>query len=599
MADAQAPSLRVPLGPLFDRGEPTPEALQAEAGLLIVCASSPTLLARALRALVDHRQQQGCGTIHLCDPALAYDLAPGPCAMRVHPGPAEMWQSAARTARSGESSLVVLPINPAPAEITAATDRAASLLCLVPILDTATLPQWLATLTNSLPAIARQPWLADLAEHFRLGLRLHVFMDSHGAEQLLLAQALAAQAPVADALRRGDFVALSAWVAAQLSDRAGTRVRNGDWGGAKLGAIRRNLPDDFDPLADLMSLPSAAAAEAETGAKAPHKSGGPDPFTDLMPSPPPLPSPTAATAGPHPAARPGASPAPAAAEPGGLLGGHSAAVDFRAFTPAAVAQGAACLVDIWACLPRQWPEVLRRATATGQPVAAGLRSGVAVAEGAVVSVRLSVSGLKVAGGTQSLVWVGEPCNLSFVVQVPADAAPGPHPAKASIAVNGIAIGALNFLLPVAAAEEARVLDTRLRPADGAVSALRSAFASYAGEDRPEMLARVQGMKAVAPDLDVFIDALSLRAGERWMARIEAELRARDGLFLFWSPAASRSEWVRFEWQCMLGHKGLDAIAPVPLADPRDAPPPGELAALHFNDIYLAWLSAARLRPASA
>jgi hypothetical protein len=46
--------------------------------------------------------------------------------------------------------------------------------------------------------------------------------------------------------------------------------------------------------------------------------------------------------------------------------------------------------------------------------------------------------------------------------------------------------------------------------------------------------------------------------------------------------------------------GLDAIDPVPLSDPRIAPPPTELSSLHFNDYYAAFaraeaLAAPRLR----
>jgi hypothetical protein len=35
-------------------------------------------------------------------------------------------------------------------------------------------------------------------------------------------------------------------------------------------------------------------------------------------------------------------------------------------------------------------------------------------------------------------------------------------------------------------------------------------------------------------------------------------------------------------------KGLDAISPVPLDPPAEAPPPPELASLHFSDFTLAF-----------
>ena len=40
-------------------------------------------------------------------------------------------------------------------------------------------------------------------------------------------------------------------------------------------------------------------------------------------------------------------------------------------------------------------------------------------------------------------------------------------------------------------------------------------------------------------------------------------------------------------------RGLKYIDPVPLVDPRDSPPPKELASLHFNDVYLAYRRAPR------
>ena len=101
------------------------------------------------------------------------------------------------------------------------------------------------------------------------------------------------------------------------------------------------------------------------------------------------------------------------------------------------------------------------------------------------------------------------------------------------------------------------------------------------------------MKAVAPELDIFVDVLGLRAGERWKPGVEREISLRERVFLFWSRHASASQWVDFEWRLAHRLKGIDAIDPVPLDDPRDAPPPPELAALHFNDVYLSLIAAER------
>jgi hypothetical protein len=50
--------------------------------------------------------------------------------------------------------------------------------------------------------------------------------------------------------------------------------------------------------------------------------------------------------------------------------------------------------------------------------------------------------------------------------------------------------------------------------------------------------------------------------------------------------------VQREWRYGLQTKGIDFIDPVPLVDPRKAPPPKELADYkHFNDAIIAHLEA--------
>ena len=96
------------------------------------------------------------------------------------------------------------------------------------------------------------------------------------------------------------------------------------------------------------------------------------------------------------------------------------------------------------------------------------------------------------------------------------------------------------------------------------------------------------MQKLLPDLDVFLDIVSIRSGEDWAKRLEHEIAQRDAFYLFWSAAASRSQWVEREWRAALRLKGLEAIDPVPLEPPQKAPPPGELGALHFNEWTLAY-----------
>jgi hypothetical protein len=125
--------------------------------------------------------------------------------------------------------------------------------------------------------------------------------------------------------------------------------------------------------------------------------------------------------------------------------------------------------------------------------------------------------------------------------------------------------------------------------------INSAFASYATEDREEVLSRIHGMKKIAPDLDIFLDVLSLRSGDDWEKKLEMHVPSKDSFFLFWSKSASQSEWVDREWRLAFNRRGQDYIDPVPLVDPREVPPPAELNKRHFADAYVAYIHYERMK----
>jgi hypothetical protein len=112
--------------------------------------------------------------------------------------------------------------------------------------------------------------------------------------------------------------------------------------------------------------------------------------------------------------------------------------------------------------------------------------------------------------------------------------------------------------------------------------IHSVFASYASEDRAEVLQWARGAEAIG--VDVFIDVVALRAGSNWEVELFRQVPSRDLFSLFWSKPASESHWVDMEWRCALAARGLDYIHPVALVDPRTVPPPSELMAKHFNDL---------------
>ena len=161
--------------------------------------------------------------------------------------------------------------------------------------------------------------------------------------------------------------------------------------------------------------------------------------------------------------------------------------------------------------------------------------------------------------------------------IPEQAGAGDHGGQVCIHAAGLQIARLSFLVNVGPVQ-GPVVD-----ATSQLHRITSAYASYATEDRHDVLARIQGMLKVVPDLDVFVDVLSLRSGDNWRQRLEAAIVDHDVFYLFWSSAACQSTWVDWEWRTALRTRGLECIAPVPLETPDKAPPPPELSSLHFND----------------
>jgi TIR domain len=262
-------------------------------------------------------------------------------------------------------------------------------------------------------------------------------------------------------------------------------------------------------------------------------------------------------------------------------------VSFSVFAPGVIRPAQQFILDLWAHLPTQTDEMTSLAREFARDRRLGIKAQVAVARDTVLSVVLDLPLLRIKDPSDTIVWAGIPVYASFIVDVPADVVAGNHAGRVIISASGIPIAKVTFSLPIEPtgmrAEEApqRLPTTRYQP--------RSAFASFSSRDREEVLGRVQGMTKVCRDLDVFVDVLSLRSGQDWEMQIRQQIPTRDVFFLFWSLNAARSKEVEKEWRIALEMRGLSYIDPIPLTDPRDSPPPNELARLHFNDIYVAYI----------
>jgi tetratricopeptide (TPR) repeat protein len=261
-------------------------------------------------------------------------------------------------------------------------------------------------------------------------------------------------------------------------------------------------------------------------------------------------------------------------------------VCFSLTAPARLEVGGSYALDVWAYLGNQRAEVMAMARQSqgSDNIQVKTKSGVAVTRGTVLTVHIAIPTLEVADPEDIICWEGEIGNATFPVSVPMQARPGPHAGTATFRVDQFPIAKLHFVLEVGA-EAAAIVPLAARE-----SRYKSAFASYASEDRDEVLGRLQGILKVLPDLELFLDVVSLRSGECWEERLSHEIARRDTLFLFWSLAASRSPWVEREWRTALGLRGVAGIDPIPLVSPEKVAPPTELAQhLHFNDWLLAFM----------
>lgn len=201
--------------------------------------------------------------------------------------------------------------------------------------------------------------------------------------------------------------------------------------------------------------------------------------------------------------------------------------------------------------------------------------------GTTLAIKLTVEGLTPAGLQESIVWDGTVSKAKFTIEADAHQFREAKNGVATVYVLGLKIATLHFHITAQDDETPKAVSTQQdRP--------RRAFASYASADRDEVLARIQGMQIANPQLEVFLDVLSLRAGQNWDQEVQKAIRSRECFYLFWSRNASASKEVEREWRFALQERGRDFIEPVPLEPPDQAPPPSELCDKHFNDWTLAF-----------
>jgi hypothetical protein len=247
------------------------------------------------------------------------------------------------------------------------------------------------------------------------------------------------------------------------------------------------------------------------------------------------------------------------------------------YAPSSVERGRQFLLEVWAFNPALHVLVADQATKQGRAQLLGSQGPVPLATGKTLAVSVAIPSFEVDPSMDAAVWDGRIANTSFVVRAAHDTAIGSHVGSATVSSGGVPVAVVRFELIVTD----KAVEARRSLADEQTR-IRSIFASYASDDRLDVLQWARG--AAVAGLDVFLDVLTLREGSAWEKELIRHVPSKDLFCLFWSSAASRSKWVDMEWRFALASRGLDYIHPVPLADPRVVPPPHELSSKHFSDL---------------
>jgi hypothetical protein len=270
------------------------------------------------------------------------------------------------------------------------------------------------------------------------------------------------------------------------------------------------------------------------------------------------------------------------------------------FSPNSAAPGNAFIVQAFAHLAEHAPMLAERAKETDQKAErrGSKELDERVARGQKLTFQLLMPGLEVDEPSQTIVWNGKIKSVEFGVTVPKAHEGGTVNAKVSVCLNAVPIGHIRFVFEIAAAAAAAAAAAPVAAPPVEVKQdfvrYKQAFISYASEDRPEVLRRVQMLEVAK--IKYFQDLLSLMPGERWERSLYKHIDESDVVFLFWSSSAANSEWVEREIKYAIERKGgkedaAPEILPVILEGPPNVCPPAYLAEYHFNDRFVYFIDA--------
>jgi hypothetical protein len=206
--------------------------------------------------------------------------------------------------------------------------------------------------------------------------------------------------------------------------------------------------------------------------------------------------------------------------------------------------------------------------------------------GTRVTARCSAKGFAMEPVSETFVWDGECRTVSFDIEVPADAQPRSAVLLMEAFVHdrgdapdAVQVGRLRMPLQIGDAED----DEPRQRVEAETP--RTAFASYASQDRLDVLERVSSIQRSA-GLKVFMDVIDLRMGEQWNPALDEHIQASDRFLLFWSENSAKSRWVTWEREHAIKAHGEDVLELHLLRFTPIDQVPEELRKYHFNDVYI-------------
>jgi hypothetical protein len=255
-------------------------------------------------------------------------------------------------------------------------------------------------------------------------------------------------------------------------------------------------------------------------------------------------------------------------------------VEVTVFAPPSTRAGDELFVQVYAHFPHEENEV--RVSAMEIDPSSTRRGFTSldtrVQVGSQFEFMLSLGNSAIPSQFERLIWRGRMAYAQFVFEIPATLDARALNGFLEVRQDGIVIGSIKFRIVV----ESDVTGQSPEPQPlGTASRYRMAFISYASKDRPQVLRRVQMLRAVG--ISFFQDIFDLVSGERWEEALYENIEKSDVMFLFWSQAAKGSRWVEREWRTGLERKGDKYICPVPIEGSPMPEPPAEFKHLHFGD----------------